>query len=149
MDLDDKLKERLRAQLDHQERERAIGYTLETLHGVVAKVANRLLVLERWAMNHGFRPDPPEKPPLVLNDSDRIPALDAEGLGDHPRRRASDRAAAISMSAPGLHARFRGGAPTRFAMGFLLAAVVVAGVIGYALRPAVTMHAAGVEERAK
>jgi hypothetical protein len=146
MDLDDQLREALARDLEFRERERTRGYTLEGLHGLYKLLTDRMLVLERWAMNHGFRPDPPVRV-SVPDDSDRIPALDAEGMGKHGRR-ASDRAAAISMSAPGLHARFRGGAPTRFAMGFLLAAVLVAGVVGYALRPVVTLHAAG-EERGK
>jgi hypothetical protein len=124
------LTERLEKDLAFRERERAAGYTLEGLHNLYRLLSDRVLELERFV---GYR-GPPPKAPSILHDEDRIPELDAEGLGAYARRR-SERAAAISMSAPGLHARFRGRAPTRFAMAFLVSAVVVAGMVGYALRP--------------
>jgi len=124
------LAERLEKDLAFRERERAAGYTLEGLHNLYRLLSDRVLELERFV---GYR-GPPPKGPSILHEEDRIPELDAEGLGAYARRR-SDRAAAISMSAPGVHARFRGRAPTRFAMAFLVGAVVVAGMVGYALRP--------------
>jgi hypothetical protein len=124
----DRLAERLEKDLSFREQERARGFTLEGMHRLYTDLANRVLHIERQiALRGDAAPFSPE--------ADGFPELEVQ------RRRRSERAAAISMSAPGLHARFRGGAPTRFAMAFLVLAVVAAGLVGYAYRGSLEVRA--------
>ena len=130
MNLPSDLLQRLDKDLRSREEERAHGFTMAGLHRSMKRLASRVSRLEHHA----------RLPPLYGDEEDdRIPELDAAASRGVPAG-ASDRAAAISMSAPGLHAAFRGRAPTRFAMGFLLLVALAAGVVGYAVHPATASH---------